>query len=209
MVNPDNPRDRIIAEAKVMFFTHGYSKVLMADLAKRLGMSKKTLYQYFSGKEDILNVIIKQHGQDIQHEVEHTLANEQMPFPEKISHIFSYVATKLHDINPGFVLDIKKNAPSAWQQLQKYKADAAFLRFTTLLDEGYRKGYVRTDISRTMAVLLYASALETILNPDFTEQVPAELLQDMPKTPGAVFDGLVKIIFGGILDTKAIEQNNS
>ncbi len=182
-----------------MFFTCGYSRVLMSDLAKRLGMSKKTLYQYFSGKEELLNVIIRQHAQDIQQEVEMTLANPDLPFPEKTSRIFSYVGTKLHDINPDFVLDIKKNAPSAWQQLQRHKADAAFLRFSTLLDEGFHKGYVRRNVNRTMAVLLYASALETILNPDFTEQVPKELMLELPQTPGEVFKGLVEIIFKGIL----------
>ncbi|WP_266205390.1 TetR/AcrR family transcriptional regulator [Pontibacter kalidii] len=195
----DNPRDRILAEAKAMFFTQGYSKVLMAELAKRLGMSKKTLYQYFSGKEELLSVIIRQHGQDIQQEVERTLADDSLPFPDKTRRIFGYVGTKLHDINPDFVVDIKKNAPAAWLHLQKHKTDAAFLRFNALLDEGYQKGYVRADVNRTMAVLLYASALETILNPDFTEQVPQELMHGLPKTPGEVFDGLVKIIFKGIL----------
>ena len=74
MEAPDNPRDRIIAEAKNMFFSFGYSKVLMAELAKRLGMSKKTLYQYFTSKEELLSVVIRNHGQEIQREVEHRLA---------------------------------------------------------------------------------------------------------------------------------------
>ncbi|TPE46039.1 TetR/AcrR family transcriptional regulator [Pontibacter mangrovi] len=198
----DNPRDRIIAEAKNMFFTRGYSNVLMSDLAKRLGMSKKTIYQYFSGKEELLSVVIRQYGSDIQRTVEQLMSDKQLDFPDKSRQIFSYVGTKLHDVNPAFVLDIKKNAPAAWQLLQRHKTEAAFLRFNTLLDEGYRKGYIRDDAHRTLAVLLYASALETILNPDFTEQVPHNLMQDLPRAPGAVFDGLVKIIFNGILKEK-------
>lgn len=199
------PRERIIAEAKSMFFSQGYSKVLMADLAKRLGMSKKTLYQYFTGKEEILNVIIRQYGHEVKQGVEDVLKNETLPFPDKIRQIFSYVGLKLHDINPDFVLDIKRNAPTAWQQLQKHKSDAAFLRFNALLDEGFKKGYIRRDVNRTMAVLLYASALETILNPEFTQQVPSKLMQELPTKPGAVFDGLVRIIFTGILDDQSKE----
>ncbi|GAB3815972.1 TetR/AcrR family transcriptional regulator [Pontibacter rugosus] len=195
----DNPRDRIIAEAKTMFFTYGYSKVLMAELAKRLGMSKKTLYQYFKSKEELLNVVIRQHGFDIQYEVERIMQDEELAFPEKVKQIFSYVGIKLHDINPLFVEDIKRNAPSGWQQLQKHKADAAFLRFNALLNEGVRKGFIQQEANRAMAVLLYASALETILNPDFTQQVPQELISELPTTPGTVFDGLVNIIFNGIL----------
>ncbi len=182
-----------------MFFTYGYSKVLMAELAKRLGMSKKTLYQYFTSKEELLNVVIRQHGHEIQREVERILKDTAIAFPEKVKQIFSYVGMKLHDINPEFVRDIKLNAPSGWQQLQQHKADAAFLRFSALLDEGMIKGYIRADANRAMAVLLYASALETILNPDFTQQVPRELMSELPGDPGSVFDGLVNIIFKGIL----------
>lgn len=200
MDTPENPHDRIIAQAKTMFFTQGYSKVLMADLARQLGMSKKTLYQYFSGKEELLNIIIREHGLEIQEEVERMLAKNDLDFPEKAKQIFSFVGTKLHDINPGFVLDIKKNAPSAWQLLQKHKTEAAFLRFNALLEEGYSKGFIREGVNRTMAVLLYASALETILNPEFTEQVPQQLMQELPNTPGKVFEGLVNIIFRGILN---------
>lgn len=199
METAESPQHRIIAEAKTLFFTHGYSRVLMSDLARRLGMSKKTLYQYFTGKEELLCVIIRRYSQEIQQEVEKTLRNNELPFPEKVGRIFSYVGTRLHSINPDFVQDIKKNAPIAWQLLQQHKADAAFLRFSTLLDEGYRKGYIREKVNRTMAVLLYASALETILNPDFTRQVPQEMMQELPQTPGEVFEGLVEVIFKGIL----------
>lgn len=104
----ESPRGRIIEEAKRMFFTQGYSKVLMADLARQLGMSKKTLYQYFSSKEELLNVIISQYGNDIQREVEHILKSESIEFPDKIKRIFGYVGTKLHVVTPHFVHDIKK-----------------------------------------------------------------------------------------------------
>ncbi|PRY15467.1 TetR family transcriptional regulator [Pontibacter ummariensis] len=198
-----SPRDKIIAAAQALFFSVGYSKVLMADIARQLGMSKKTLYQYFSGKEELLSMVIRAHGQDIQQEVETILANNTLDFPEKARQIFSYVGTKLHDINPSFVKDIKKNAPAAWQELQQYKADAAFLRFNALLEEGARQGYIRKDVPRAMAVLLYASALETILNPSFTQQVPEELMNQLPQTPETVFESLVKIIFTGVMDGKA------
>jgi AcrR family transcriptional regulator len=49
---PKDIRHTIIERAQELFFTHGYTKVLMSELARQLGMSKKTLYLYFDGKED-------------------------------------------------------------------------------------------------------------------------------------------------------------
>ncbi|MFD2245198.1 TetR/AcrR family transcriptional regulator [Pontibacter ruber] len=192
-------RANILDEARSLFFAHGYSKVLMADLARRLGMSKKTLYQYFSGKEHLLQVIMSGYLAETQQNVELMLQDDTADFPEKLSRIFSYVGTRLHAINASFIADIKKNAPDSWQLLQKYKTDAAFLRFNSLLEEGVQQGHIRQDVNRALAVILYAGALETIFNPDLTRQVPGSLLAEMPDAPAAIFDGLLKVIFNGVL----------
>ncbi|WP_439883198.1 TetR/AcrR family transcriptional regulator [Pontibacter sp. MBLB2868] len=195
-----DPKSKIITKAKSLFFAHGYTKVLMAHIARELGMSKKTLYQYFNGKEELLNVVIEQYQIELQRGVETIMADDTLLFSEKVTQIFSYVATKLHAINPLLIDDIKENSPKSWVLIQEYKADAAFLRFNALLDEGVEKGFIRDDVNRPLAVLLYASALETILNPDFTRHMPRKLTDNMPTTPDAVFDGLVNIIFNGILN---------
>ncbi|WP_347159139.1 TetR/AcrR family transcriptional regulator [Pontibacter chitinilyticus] len=199
MDKPDVIRGRIIQEASALFFSTGYSHVLMSELAQRLGMSKKTLYLYFASKEELLQVVIKEYQQEIQSEVERLLKDETQAFPDKINQIFGFVATKLYTVSPTFVKDVKKHAPKGWALVQAYKADAAFIRFNTLLNEGVRQGYVRQDVNRPLAVLLYASALESILNPDFTQQVPEDLMQELPLKPASVFDGLLNIIFHGIL----------
>ena len=192
-------------EAGNLFFTSGYSKVLMADLARNLGMSKKTLYQYFTSKQELLDQVILKYQAEIQQGVENILRDEEVDFLSKTRNIFSYIGTKIHAISPFFVEDIKHNSPQSWKLLQDYAA-SAYLRFSTLLDEGVRKGYIRKDANRSLAVLLYASSLETILNPDFTKQVPRELIKELPYTPAAVFEGLVKIIFNGILDGDGKEE---
>jgi len=48
-------------------------------------------------------------------------------------------------------------------------------------------------------MLLYAGALEIILTPDFTGQVPKELLQQLPHPPDLMLHGLLNIIFNGIM----------
>jgi len=181
-----------------MFFTFGYSKVLMADLACRLGMSKKTLYQYFTGKQELLDAVILQYQAEIQQGVEYILQDTAMGFLQKVHQLFSHVGVKLHGISPSFVQDVKQHAPQSWLLLQEY-AGTAYLRFNTLLEEGVRQGYIRQDADRALAVLFYASALETILNPDFIKQIPPQLTQELAYSPAAVFDGLVRIIFNGIL----------
>lgn len=197
-----NPKALILEEAQKQFFTHGYSKVLMADLARQLGMSKKTLYQYFRGKEELLHAVVKNYLEKLQQEVEQLLQQNEPDFVQKAEQVFRTVGQRFAQINGQLLADIRKHTPSSWQLLQQYRAQAAFSRFRTLLEEGKRKGYIREDANISLAVLLYASALEKILDPEFIRQVPEELMQGLNYTPSAVYEGLASLIFHGLLNKK-------
>ena len=193
-------KEQIVVKARNLFFERGYVRVLMSDIAKEMGMSKKTLYQYFSGKEELVQEVIKTYQLEMQTTVEQLIHDSAISFPDKASRIFKYVAERLNGINPQFIEDIKLNSPKSWKLVQDYKTEAAYLRFNSLLEKGAQLGYVREDINRSLAVMLYASALDTIVNPEFVKQVPQQLTAGLPYTPDAIFDGVVNIIFKGILN---------
>ena len=53
-MSKDLIKEKIIAESIDLFMTYGLKSVTMDDIAKHLGMSKKTIYQHFKDKEDII-----------------------------------------------------------------------------------------------------------------------------------------------------------
>jgi len=198
-MNKVETHQRIINLATELFTSYSYSKVSMDDLANKLGMSKKTLYNYFDSKEKLLSMIVDQYMTELLDNGETIISDQNLEYPDKVAKIFTMVATKLSSINPYFIEDISKNAPSVWHNIQQYKSEAAFRRFMRLLDEGVKKGFIKKEINKTIAVILYASAIETIFNPAFTRQIPKEMFNELPFSASAIFDGVVKIIFEGIL----------
>src|SRR6058998_2879115 len=54
----DPNRQRIVDAARAHFFSHGFRRVTMDDLAEELGISKKTLYAHFPGKFDLLEAVL-------------------------------------------------------------------------------------------------------------------------------------------------------
>ena len=48
---------RITTAARQHFFAHGFRGVTMDDLARELGMSKKTVYASFPSKADLLRAV--------------------------------------------------------------------------------------------------------------------------------------------------------
>ncbi|MGA2401792.1 MAG: helix-turn-helix domain-containing protein [Syntrophobacteraceae bacterium] len=62
--------ERIVAAARRNFFANGFRRVTMDDLARELGMSKKTLYEYFPSKTAIVEAAIFDKFRDIDAELE-------------------------------------------------------------------------------------------------------------------------------------------
>ena len=53
------PIDRIIAGGEELFLTAGIKSVTMDDIARHLGMSKKTIYQFFKDKNELVIALVK------------------------------------------------------------------------------------------------------------------------------------------------------
>ena len=68
-------KEKIISESINLFMTYGLRSVTMDDVARHLGMSKKTIYQHFKDKEDII-IQSTQVVFDEEHRMMNTLEQE-------------------------------------------------------------------------------------------------------------------------------------
>ncbi len=189
---------QIIDVATEMFLTYRYSKVSMDELAEKIGISKKTLYNVFENKEKILEASVENFIEKIQKEDNEILLNSQISFPNKVKQYLTLIGTKLSAVSPYFIADIIHSAPRIWLRVQEYKSEAIFIRFKTLLDDGEKNGFIKKNINKSLAILLYASAIESVLNPQFNRYIPDEMRRDLPYSAAGIFEGILKIIFEGI-----------
>src|SRR4051812_8063703 len=54
-------RERILVKAHELFNRFGFRRVTMDEIAMKTGMSKKTIYQYFENKDEIVNAVVDEH----------------------------------------------------------------------------------------------------------------------------------------------------
>ena len=54
-------RDEIVARAEQLFMRIGVKSVTMDDISRELGISKKTLYQHFENKDNLIEAVISTH----------------------------------------------------------------------------------------------------------------------------------------------------
>ena len=163
-----NKLDYILKESVGIFLKYGIRSVSMDDIARELGISKKTLYQHVSNKAELISKILDS-------DEFHSKCLENFDNPD------TNAIDELLEISVQVSKDLKKYSPSAIYDLHKYYPEVIkpFMerRRSLVLDfiraniiKGIRQDIYRTDLDVELIALLYIKKLESthemILNGD-------------------------------------------
>jgi TetR/AcrR family transcriptional regulator, cholesterol catabolism regulator len=100
-------RDRIITEAAVLFKTYGIKSVTMDSLASHLGMSKRTIYEVFSDKDELLLGVLKRMA-EMQRELIIRVLNDSENAIVAIFRLLEINRNHFQEMSPAFQADMKK-----------------------------------------------------------------------------------------------------
>ncbi|MCK9618228.1 MAG: TetR/AcrR family transcriptional regulator [Lentimicrobiaceae bacterium] len=192
-------KQRIFATTKELFFTYGYSKVTMDEITHKLGISKKTIYQYYTSKRVILSDIVKNMQTKMSEDIENLLQNPQIDFKEKLRQYLSIITFHISSISARFASDLQLHAPDIWREWQNHKTQAAKVHFVQLLREGTESGYVKKDINIYVTVITFLAAIDQLFDLEYQKSHPDDFIQNLPRLPLDKFNSVIKIIYEGIL----------
>jgi AcrR family transcriptional regulator len=184
-------KERILSYAEQLFLQFGYSKVTMDEIAAGVGMSKKTLYKFFPGKEALVKEMITSMKCSIDDHIESVWTNEEMDFMDKLKSVMNFIGKQTTKLHGPLLEDLHKNIPEVWKEIHDFRKANAVKRFTTFINEGVERGVFREDIDKQLIVLFYLHAIQGMINP--------EALSQLPFTANQVFDAIIRIVFEGIL----------
>ncbi|XWW46288.1 TetR/AcrR family transcriptional regulator [Fibrella sp. USSR17] len=193
---------RIVDAAMMLFFRYGYSRVVVDDIARELAISKKTIYNHFGGKADILMAGIDRVVQEYMSGSETILNDVDLNFRQKMNAYLLHIGISFSSISRSFLDDLKRAEPLAWQKIADFRRDVPLKNFTQLLDEGARVGYIRDDTTRQLAVLIYVSAVQNLTDPDFLKQFPTTLTTGVADDPRETIEQVVNLLLRSILTDK-------
>ena len=95
----EEQRNRVIEMASQMFFEQGIRKVRMDDVAAALTMSKRTLYEMFADKEELLLECMKV-NQEKKREYVAQLAATANNVLEIVFCLYQYGMEEMKDVHP-------------------------------------------------------------------------------------------------------------
>lgn len=153
----------IIEESDKLFCQYGFKSVTMDDIAKHLGMSKKTIYQHFSDKDELVNILIESrlNNQDC---VIHESAEKAKDAVHELLLTLATMNESLGNLNPKMFYDLQKYHPKAWLYFKNFKEKSLASTILANLERGITEGVYRAEINKDILTQLRLDHVELIFN---------------------------------------------
>ena len=186
-------KERILEYSEKEFYANGVRQVKMDNIANYLSISKRTLYEIYPTKEDLLLECLKKHDKTYESRIEQYIEESNPNAIEII--IFSYKMKLEHflQLNPLFL-----------EELCKYKRVISYFdardkerdtNFEWLFNRGVEEGFFRKDLNPRIISNMFTVSLKEAIDNELYKEFGMEYL----------FCDIVLTLVRGICTIKGIE----
>jgi len=166
---------RIKQQAHDLFMQYGFRSVSMDDIANKLGMSKKTIYQFYADKEELVTAIV---NETIQENECSSDANSKAA-ENAVHEIFlaiDMVTEMLGEMNPSLLFDMQKYHPQAFAIFQKHKNEYLYKVMRENIIRGIAEELYRPDVNIELISRFRVETMLLPFNPEFQQKVKLNMV---------------------------------
>ncbi|WP_234736282.1 TetR/AcrR family transcriptional regulator [Tellurirhabdus bombi] len=156
-------KERILTEAEALFWKYGIRSITMDDIARQVNISKKTIYQHFIDKEDIVYQVISNYTDRDKIIVDYNKKPTIDPIKELLT-MSETLRDQLAKINPALLIDLQRHYPRAWQLCQEYKEKYVLEAIRQNLKQGVFQNVYRSEIDIDIMARLRMELVQLAFN---------------------------------------------
>jgi len=156
---------QILEKVEKLYHSYGIKSVTMDDVAKHLGISKKTLYEYFKDKEDLVRQVLLKEQENINAIFEGIL-EKKLNAIEELFEVYKIIKEMCQGFNPSMEHDIRKYYPDIFTWIKDISRKRMFKATYDNLVKGKSEGLYRNDLNASVIARLNVSRTETLITND-------------------------------------------
>lgn len=156
---------RIVEESKKLFCKYGFKSVSMDDVARELGVSKKTLYQFVSNKADLIQKTFDLDIFQLKSWVDEVISSDMNAIDELLA-ISRNINKDFDQFNPSAAFDLQKYYPVLFKNHMEEKQRFVYDNIKTNIERGIEQGLYRADLDVDLEAGLYIQKMTAMHNND-------------------------------------------
>ena len=191
---------KIAEKAHILFIKYGIRGVSMDDIATDLGISKKTIYQFYPNKDSLVNTLV---DKAIDQHIFHckTLVSKSDDAVIELYFLLIYAREFYNVLNATIIHDLERNHESAYDKLMNHKKLFLYSAIKASIQRGIKAGLYRDDFDVDLIIRFFLESLALILD---TAAFPLTR-QTAPKQADELFTCLIH----GIVTATGMQVINS
>ncbi|MEO5907787.1 MAG: TetR/AcrR family transcriptional regulator [Ginsengibacter sp.] len=152
-------KDRIKQKAGELYRRYGIKSVTMDEIATQMGVSKKTIYQCFSDKNELVDAVVE----EMLEYNKTSCRNSRMQAPNAVQEVYlgmESLQEMLDNMNPSILYDIERGHPQTFKKFIEFKYNFLFELMKKNIERGKIEGLYRPEIN---AEFISKVRIETIM----------------------------------------------
>ncbi len=139
-------QERILLKGDELFRRFGIRSITMDDIAKQLGVSKKTIYQHYPDKDELVIAMTKLNISRHFNEVEKCCGPASINAIAEMFAVNNSVGEMIRSFNPIMFYDLQKYHPKAWLAFREFRNKYVLAKIVENVHRGIEEGYYRADV---------------------------------------------------------------
>ncbi len=158
-------KERILGKAQELFNRFGFRRVTMDEIALKSGMSKKTIYQSFANKDELVDAAVEEHINKSVATCEQNCAKAKNAVHEIFLNI-DMIEDLMSEMNPIILEEMEKFFPAAFLKFYHHKNNYIFQKVQKNLKKGIEEGFFRQELNIDVITKFRIETMFTPFNQD-------------------------------------------
>ncbi len=159
------PLLKILGAAAELFSQYGFKSITMDDIARRAGISKKTLYLHFANKDEVVNESVIWHKNNMCANCE-AILNEAENAIEAMVKMLAFFDDMHRKINPMAIFEMQRFFPLAYKSFRDMMLEKDVVLLANNINQGIKEGYFREDVNADLMARYKIETSMLILQPN-------------------------------------------
>ncbi len=156
---------KIVEDSKRLFWKYGFKSLSMDDIARELGVSKKTLYQFVTNKTDLIKKTFECEEHMMQTWIAEVSASGLNAIDELLA-ISQRLNRDLDKFKPEITYSLQKYYPDLYNQLLEKKKKMVYNNIMGNIEKGIEQGLYRDNLDVELVAALYVQKMTSLHSED-------------------------------------------
>lgn len=149
-------RDELIAAAWRLFLKQGYTRTSVEEIARELATSKRTIYEYFSDKTELLQAGADT-ALDTADRQARTILEEGNTPKERFRRLMEWLPRSAAAFDSAALTDIRRGAPAVWRRIEERREEIIKHHLSIVLGSAAGDGkFGERDVDQVVGVIAAA-----------------------------------------------------